>query len=78
MREGVHAESIARNGDDVVYSTGSVSTWGQRRAHNLNAPATLYPLESSLQADFLTKASTPERRNSPQRKTLSLTQDLIE
>ena len=69
------------------HTEGSVSLWGQGRSHNLNAPATLYPLESSLararhcaaagrqaQADAKrpAKASTPERENSPRRETLSL------
>jgi hypothetical protein len=38
----------------------------------LNVSGALYPLESSVYADFPAEALTPERGNSPQRETLSL------
>jgi hypothetical protein len=63
---------------------GSVSTLGQERPHNLNAPDTLHPVESSpartrrcaaagrwAHAVFPAEALIPEQGIYPQRETLS-------
>jgi len=51
---------------------GSVSLWGQGRSHNLNVPGAYIRRSRAFRRILPAKALTPERRNSPQRETLSV------